>query len=183
MSLNTVQFPHCRVISVPGRPSTAQWQTRKSHGLCLHGIAALQWQVMSLYDDTLDLLQELIRNACVNDLTADSGEEYRNAATLEKFFEGTDVKVQKFEPHPGRVSVAFTVEGSDPQAEPLTLLGRIDGVRGAEPRGTKPRLEARIESGKLYGPDQGARSFITPTGAALTCMSAQCRRPRSSWRC
>ena len=106
---------------------------------------------MSLYDDTLELLQELIRNACVNDLTPDSGEEYRNAATLEKFFEGTDVKVQKFEPHPGRVSVAFTVEGSDPQAEPLTLLGHIDVVPVDEPKWTKPPFDALIEDGKLYG--------------------------------
>lgn len=40
---------------------------------------------MTLYDDTLELLQELIRNACVNDLTPDSGFEVRNADTLENF--------------------------------------------------------------------------------------------------
>src|SRR5690625_7792673 len=100
---------------------------------------------MSLYDDTLDLLQELIRNACVNDLTADSGEEYRNAATLEKFCEGTDVKVQKFEPHPGRVSVAVTVEGSDPQAEPFTLLGHIDVVAVDGAKWTKTPCDAPNE--------------------------------------
>lgn len=38
---------------------------------------------MTLYDDTLSLLQELIRNACVNDLTPDSGHEVRNADSLE----------------------------------------------------------------------------------------------------
>src|SRR5690625_7216529 len=106
---------------------------------------------MSLYDDTLDLLQELIRNACVNDLTADSGEEYRNAATLEKFFEGTDVKVQKFEPHPGRVSVAVTVVDSDPQAEPLTLLGHTDVVPVDEPKGTKARCDALLDARTFSG--------------------------------
>lgn len=65
---------------------------------------------MSVSTDTVTLLCELIRNACVNDLTSDSGAEHRNAETLERFFAGTDVKVQRFEPHPGRVSVAFTVE-------------------------------------------------------------------------
>ena len=81
---------------------------------------------MSLTDDTLQLLQDLIRNGCVNNLTADSGQEERNARTLEQFFEGTDVTVERYEPHPGRVSVAFTLEGTDPSAESLTLLGHTD---------------------------------------------------------
>ena len=135
---------------------------------------------MSLYDDTLDLLQELIRNACVNDLTADSGEEYRNAATLEKFFEGTDVKVQKFEPHPGRVSVAFTVDGSDPQAEPLTLLGHIDVVPVDEPKWTKPPFDALIEDGKLYGRGAVDMLFITASQAAVTRKIAQGPRPKGT---
>lgn len=139
---------------------------------------------MSLYEDTLELLQELIRNACVNDLTADSGEEYRNAATLEKFFEGTEVKVQKFEPHPGRVSVAFTVEGSDPQAEPLTLLGHIDVVPVDEPKWTKPPFDALIEDGKLYGRGAVDMLFITASQAAVTRevarKAAQGQRPQGT---
>lgn len=139
---------------------------------------------MSLYEDTLELLQELIRNACVNDLTADSGEEYRNAATLEKFFEGTEVKVQKFEPHPGRVSVAFTVEGSDPQAEPLTLLGHIDVVPVDEPKWTKPPFEALIEDGKLYGRGAVDMLFITASQAAVARevarKAAQGQRPQGT---
>ena len=79
---------------------------------------------------TIELLKQLIRNACVNDLTADSGNEVRNAQSLEDFFAdaGDSVEVRRFEPHPGRVSVAFTVPGSDPDAEPLTLLGHTDVV-------------------------------------------------------
>ncbi len=37
-----------------------------------------------LVETTVTLLKELIRNACVNDLTADSGNEVRNANTLER---------------------------------------------------------------------------------------------------
>jgi len=66
---------------------------------------------MTLYDDTLGLLQELIRNACVNDLTPDSGHEVRNADTLEKFFDGTAVEIQRYESHPGRVTIVVTVPG------------------------------------------------------------------------
>ena len=48
---------------------------------------------MSLTDTTIALLQDLIRNGCVNALTADSGQEAKNADTLEAFFAGTDVRV------------------------------------------------------------------------------------------
>mgnify|MGYP006894100916 CR=1 FL=1 len=41
---------------------------------------------MSLTDTTIALLQDLIRNGCVNALTADSGQEAKNADTLEAFF-------------------------------------------------------------------------------------------------
>ena len=41
---------------------------------------------MTLFDDSLTLLQTLVRNACVNDLTPDSGQEVRNADSLEEFF-------------------------------------------------------------------------------------------------
>ena len=78
---------------------------------------------MSLTDDTIALLQNLIQNGCVNYFSADSGQEATNADTLEAFFAGTDVLVERYEPHPGRVSISFTVEGTDPSAEPLTLLG------------------------------------------------------------
>ena len=92
---------------------------------------------MSLTEDTVELLKRLIANGCVNELTADSGHEVRNADTLEEFFAGVDgVRVQRFEPHPGRVSVAFTVEGTDPAAEPLTLLGHTDVVPVDEDRWT-----------------------------------------------
>ena len=110
-----------------------------------------------LTDTTVDLLQQLIRNACVNDLTADSGQEVRNAETLEAFFAealGEDfsvVSVRRFEPHPGRVSVAFTIEGSDPSAEPLTLLGHTDVVPVDEPKWTKDPFGAELIRGRIYG--------------------------------
>ena len=48
---------------------------------------------MSLTDTTIALLQDLIRNGCVNALTADSGQEAKNADTLEAFFAGTDLSL------------------------------------------------------------------------------------------
>lgn len=123
---------------------------------------------MSLYEDTLELLKELITNACVNDLTADSGYEVRNADTLEAFFAGTDVEVQRFEPHPGRTSIVFTVPGADRAAEPLTFLGHIDVVPVDEPKWTRPPFTAHIEDGKLYGRGSVDMLFITASMAAVT---------------
>ena len=75
-----------------------------------------------LYDDTLALLREMIRNACVNDYTPGSGQEVRNADTLERFFADTpNITVKRYESAPGRVSIVVTLEGTDPSAEPLKV--------------------------------------------------------------
>ncbi|MGO2641220.1 MAG: M20/M25/M40 family metallo-hydrolase [Corynebacterium flavescens] len=127
---------------------------------------------MKLYEETLELLQELIRNACVNDLTPDSGNEVRNADTLERFFADTPVKIQRFESHPTRVSIAFTVPG-DSAKEPLTLLGHTDVVPIDAPKWSKPPFEALIEDGKIYGRGAVDMLFITASMAAVTRKIAQ----------
>ncbi|MGO2613536.1 M20/M25/M40 family metallo-hydrolase [Corynebacterium flavescens] len=127
---------------------------------------------MNLYEETLELLQELIRNACVNDLTPDSGNEVRNADTLERFFADTPVKIQRFESHPTRVSIAFTVPG-DSAKEPLTLLGHTDVVPIDAPKWSKPPFEALIEDGKIYGRGAVDMLFITASMAAVTKKVAQ----------
>lgn len=126
----------------------------------------------SLEGTTVDLLKKLIRNACVNDLTADSGQEVRNADTLEEFFADTSVKIRRFEPHPGRVSVAFTVPGSDPSAEPLTLLGHTDVVPVDEDKWTQQPFAAETveaaDGARIYGRGATDMLFITAAMAAVT---------------
>ncbi|WP_293954132.1 M20/M25/M40 family metallo-hydrolase [uncultured Corynebacterium sp.] len=124
---------------------------------------------MTLYEETLPLLQELIRNACVNDLTPDSGQEVRNADTLERFFAGVpNVEIQRLEPRPGRTTIIFTVPGSDPDAEPLTLLGHTDVVPIDEPKWTKDPFGAEISEGQIWGRGAVDMLFITATQAAVT---------------
>src|SRR5690606_12104190 len=72
--------------------------------------------------------QTLIRNACVNDGAPDSGEETRSADTLTTFLEGAGLDVQRFESRPGRGSVVARIEGSDPSAPSLCLMGHTDVV-------------------------------------------------------
>lgn len=136
---------------------------------------------MTLYNDTLELLQTMVRNACVNDLTADSGEEYRNADTLAAFFEGTpNLEVERFEPHPGRVSIAFTIRGTDETAEPLTLLGHTDVVPVDLNHWSKDPHGGEIIDDRVYGRGTMDMLFITAAMAVVTREIARNGRPKGT---
>ncbi len=123
----------------------------------------------SLFDDTLNLLQELVRNACVNDFTPDSGQEIRNVETLERFFADTpNLELKRYEPAPRRTTLITTVHGHDHNAEPLTFLGHIDVVPVDESKWTKPPFDAIIEADKIYGRGTVDMLFITATMATVT---------------
>ncbi len=77
---------------------------------------------------TTELLQSLIRNECVNDGTPDSGNEIRNAELLASYLEGAGLGVERYESHPGRASIVARIEGSDPAAPTLCLMGHTDVV-------------------------------------------------------
>ena len=81
-----------------------------------------------LTGETVGLLQTLIRNRCVNDGTAGSGEEVRNADVLQQVVEGAGVAVERYDAAPGRTSIVARIEGSDPDAPSLCLMGHTDGV-------------------------------------------------------
>ncbi|MCB0999186.1 MAG: peptidase M20 family protein, partial [Acidimicrobiales bacterium] len=50
-----------------------------------------------LTGQTVELLQAMIRNACVNDGTAESGQEVRNSDVLRQFLGGTGLDLQTFD--------------------------------------------------------------------------------------
>ncbi|WP_420451002.1 M20/M25/M40 family metallo-hydrolase [Ilumatobacter sp.] len=77
---------------------------------------------------TVELLQTLIRNECVNDGTVESGFESRNADVLEQVIAGPGVAIERFEPVAGRASIVGRIEGSDPGAPSLCLMGHTDVV-------------------------------------------------------
>jgi len=109
---------------------------------------------------TIDLLQELIRNRCVNDGSSDSGEEWRSVATLADFFGkgGTIV-----EPHPGRQSVVYRIPGYDPDAPTLTLLPHLDVVPVTEESWAHDPFGAEIIDGFVWG--RGAVDMLNLTSA------------------
>ena len=70
----------------------------------------------------------MIRNQCVNDGTAGSGHETRNADVLQSYVEGPGVTIERWEPTPGRASFVARLEGRDPSAPSLCLMGHTDVV-------------------------------------------------------
>ena len=75
-----------------------------------------------------DLLQLLIRNQCVNDGTRESGHETKSADMLRAYLDGPGIAFEEFEPQPGRRSMVAKIEGSDPNAPGLMLMGHTDVV-------------------------------------------------------
>lgn len=82
----------------------------------------------ALTAETTDLLQTLIRNGCVNEGTLESGNEVRSVDTLVSYMEGAGLDFQRYEPQPGRGSVIARIEGRNPDAPSLMLMGHLDVV-------------------------------------------------------
>ncbi|HIG24501.1 MAG TPA: M20/M25/M40 family metallo-hydrolase, partial [Acidimicrobiia bacterium] len=58
----------------------------------------------------------------------ESGQEVRNADLLEAYLGNVGLDVERFEPTPGRTSLVARIEGSDPSAPSLCLMGHTDVV-------------------------------------------------------
>ena len=78
--------------------------------------------------EVTDVLQHLIRNRCVNDGTAASGGEVRSVDVLRQYLGESGFDVAVTEPSPGRGNLIARIEGSDPRAPTLLLLGHLDVV-------------------------------------------------------
>jgi acetylornithine deacetylase/succinyl-diaminopimelate desuccinylase-like protein len=84
--------------------------------------------------EVTDLLQHLIRNACVNDGTASSGNESRSADVLAQVLGDAGLDIERYEARPGRENVVARIEGTDPTAPTLLLMGHTDVVPANEER-------------------------------------------------
>lgn len=128
--------------------------------------------------ETTELLQTLIRNRCVNDGTADSGEEVRNADTLEAYLgEGTPLTFERYEPHPGRVSTVTRIEGSDPAAPTLCLMGHTDVVPVNEATWSRDPFGGELVDGEVWG--RGAIDMLNLTASMAVAVK---HLATSGWR-
>src|SRR5262245_29196831 len=78
--------------------------------------------------ESTELLRTLIRNACVNDGTAGSGQEAKSVDALDDFFAGSGLTIERHQSLPGRMSLIARIEGREPAAPRLLLMGHTDVV-------------------------------------------------------
>ena len=107
------------------------------------------------------LLQDLIRNACVNDGRPESGEEVRSSDLLTGYLEGSGLDIEHYEPQPGRRSLLAKIEGSDPQAPSLLLMGHTDVVPVNVDGWSRDPFAAELVDGMVWG--RGAVDMLNLT--------------------
>ena len=113
--------------------------------------------------EVTELLQQLIRNGCVNDGTVESGQEARNAELLKDYLNGPGVELETYEPTPGRASLVGRIEGRDPKAPSLLLMGHTDVVP-ANPEGwQRDPFGGELVDGVVWG--RGAVDMLNLTAS------------------
>ncbi|WP_053384646.1 M20/M25/M40 family metallo-hydrolase [Leucobacter celer] len=125
----------------------------------------------ALESDAIELLRALIREACVNDGSPDSGQEIRSVRVLQRFLADAvatgRVETQVLESAPGRASLIARVRGSDPSAPSLGLLGHLDVVP-VDPEGwTRNPFGGDLIGGEIWG--RGAVDMLYLT-AVFACV-------------
>ncbi|MFN8020706.1 MAG: M20/M25/M40 family metallo-hydrolase [Acidimicrobiales bacterium] len=114
-----------------------------------------------LTGESVELLQAMIRNACVNDGTAESGQEVRNSDVLRQFLGGTGLDLQTFDASPGRTTLVARVEGTDPGAPSLALMGHTDVVPVNPDGWSRDPFGGELIDGEVWG--RGAVDMLNLT--------------------
>ena len=131
--------------------------------------------------EVVELIQQLIRNACVNDGTDESGHEAANADVICAGLEGTGCDLESFEPLPGRVSLVARIEGGDPGAPSLCYLGHTDVVPVNPDSWSRDPFGGELVDGEVWG--RGAVDMLNITAAMAVAFGRLARsgfRPRGT---
>ena len=138
-------------------------------------------RMADLTGEVTELLQHLIRNACVNDGTAGSGQEVRNADLLRTYLEGAGLDLETYEPTPGRSSVVTRIEGTDPAAPTLCLMGHTDVVPVTPEGWRRDPFGGELVDGEVWG--RGAIDMLNLTASMAVATKHLARtgfRPRGT---
>src|SRR5690348_10240240 len=131
--------------------------------------------------EVTELLQHLIRNACVNDGAPDSGHEARSVDLLAAYLQGAGVDFERFEAAPGRASLVARIEGSDPSAPSLLLMGHTDVVPANPDGWQRDPFGAELVDGEVWG--RGAIDMLNLTASMAVATKHLARagfRPRGT---
>ncbi len=128
-------------------------------------------------DEVVALLQDLIRNRCVNDGSVASGQEVASAGRIAALLEEAGADYESYEPEPGRVSLVSRIEGSDPEAPSLCYLGHTDVVPVNESAWERDPFAAELVDGEVWG--RGAVDMLNLTSSMSLAFA---RLARSGFR-
>src|SRR6201990_3693022 len=124
-----------------------------------------------------ELLRTMIKNGCVNTGDPASGHEERSVAALEDFFAGTGLSCERYTSEPGRMSLITRIEGSDPKAPTLLLMGHTDVVPVNPSGWQRDPFGAELIDGIVWG--RGAVDMLNLTS---TMAVATRRLKKSDWK-
>ena len=116
-----------------------------------------------LTNTTVELLQTMIRNACVNDGTPTSGDEIRNADLLTQYLSGSGCDIEHYDAAPGRRSMVARIAGSDPDAPSLCLMGHTDVVPVNPDGWSRDPFGGDLINGEVWG--RGAVDMLNLTSS------------------
>lgn len=150
--------------------------------ITLGGMAVLSVDERRTHE-TVELLQAAIRNQCVNDGRAESGGEVRSSDLIEGYLEGVGLDFQRVEPTPGRRSLVTEIEGTDPSAPTLCLLGHTDVVPVNAEGWQRDPFGGELVDGEVWG--RGALDMLNLTcsmAVAMRSLKASGFRPKGTIR-
>ena len=136
-----------------------------------------------LTHETVELLQAAIRNQCVNTGAVDSGVEARSSDLIQTYLEGAGLDFQRVEPAPGRRTLVTEIEGTDPTAPVLCLLGHTDVVPVNPAGWSRDPFGGELVDGEVWG--RGALDMLNLTCSMAVAMRELARtghRPRGTIR-
>src|SRR5262245_33825936 len=131
----------------------------------------------TIEQESTELLRTLIRNACVNDGTAESGQEAKSVDALEDFFAGSGLVLERHQSLPGRMSLIAKIEGRDPSAPRLLLMGHTDVVPVNPAGWQRDPFGGELVDGIVWG--RGAIDMLNLTSTMAVAMY---RLAKSGWR-
>ena len=133
----------------------------------------------ALTNETVELLQHMIRNACVNDGSVESGQEVRNSDLLRAYLGQSGLDVEVYEPDgaPGRRSLVARIEGTDPAAPTLCLMGHTDVVPVTPEHWTREPFGGELVNGEVWG--RGAVDMLNLTASQAVALKTLARK---GWR-
>lgn len=119
-------------------------------------------------DEVTDLLRHLIRNACVNDGSADSGHELASVEVLASYLEGVGLDLERYDSGHARGNLVARIEGTDPGAPSLLLMGHTDVVPANPDLWRRDPFGAELVDGEVWG--RGAVDMLNLTASMAVAM-------------